>query len=151
MTAYRIANNPGDYNSAHDLMKAEGFPSQKLSFPTVLAIDDGKTVGLLSTRIQNKMIVAGPLVLASDRMRVHTAIKLCELYEIALAAMGITTFLFHTEEGSTVDQFIERYSYMKPYQVDGKQKFFIRRIDDGRTDIGSPAQSGGEGASAKPS
>jgi len=128
MTVYRIARNPGDYKAAHDLMRGESFPEEKVGFPTILALDGGSVVGMLSTRIQNGMIIAGPMILKSDRRRIKTAIKLAELYEISMKGMGISTFIFNTETDSIVDKFIQRYSNMQPYATEGNQKFFIRRV-----------------------
>jgi len=126
---YRIASDPVDFHRAHALMRAEGVPEQKLGFPTLLAIEDKKAVGIIGTDIQKGMIIAGPLVMKSDRRRIHTAIKMAEMYEMSLRGMGISTFIFHVEDGSFLDKMISRYSEYQPYATEGKKKFFIRRLN----------------------
>lgn len=132
MTVYRLAKNPGDYAAAQALLKQEGFERETLTFPTILALDelDGyKCVGVLSTRIQDKMIIAGPLALRSDRRRAKAAIRLIDLYDIAMRGIGIISYIFHTEEGSVLDKSIERLlPGMEPYAVQNGQRFFIRRL-----------------------
>jgi hypothetical protein len=125
---FRIANSPTDFHRAHDLMRAEGVSEQSLGFPTMMAFDDKEPVGLIGTSIQKGMIIAGPLVVKSDRRRIHMAIKMVEMYEMALRGMGISTFIFHVEEGGFLDKMISRYSDYQPYATEGKKKFFIRRL-----------------------
>lgn len=151
MNSYKIADSSWDYKAAHWLIHAEGMQAERLSFPTLLAFEEGAPVGVLGTHIQGGMIIAGPLVIRSDRRRVITAIRMAELYEIAMRGMGVTTFLFHTEEGSAVDRFIRRYSDMQPYATEGKQKFFIRRIPHGQQGQGPRAKLSRTGLAAKPS
>jgi hypothetical protein len=126
---FRLAKSPKDFHKAHALMRAEGVPKQKLGFPTLLVVEDNDPVGLISTDIQNGMIIAGPLVVKSDRRRIQTAITMVEMYEMALRSMGIKTFIFHVEEGSFLDKMISRYSEYQPYATEGTKKFFIRRLN----------------------
>lgn len=131
MTVYRLAKNPGEYASAHSLLREEGGKDQKLSFPTVLALgDDRKLVGFLGTTIQDKMIVAGPLILKSDRRRVRAAIRLIDFYEITLRALGVSRYIFYTEENSIIDKGLKRINVdMEPYAVENGIKFFVRRLN----------------------
>ena len=130
---YRLASKPDDYRKAQALMKAEGVPKQELGFPTILAIEDKRAVGMISTNIQNDMVIAGPLVVRSDRRRVMTAIRMVEMYEMALRGMGLATFIFHVDEGTFLDRVIKRYGdKYQPYAVEGTRKFFVRRLTNGR-------------------
>lgn len=126
---FRTANSPKDFHKAHDLMRAEGVPEQSLGFPTLMAFEDDEPIGLIGTNIQKGMIIAGPLVMKSDRRRIHTAIKMVEMYEMALRGMGISTFIFHVDEDSFLDKMISRYSEYQPYATENKKKFFIRRLN----------------------
>lgn len=125
---YKIAQAPTDFHKAHNLMREEGVPEQTLGFPTMMAMEGDDAIGIISTEIQKGMIVAGPLVMKSDRRRILSAIKMVEMYEMALRAMKISTFIFHVEEGSFLDKMISRYSEYQPYMIEGTRKFFIRRL-----------------------
>jgi hypothetical protein len=126
---YKIAVTPADFHQAHALMREEGVPEQSLGFPTVMALEDDEIIGIIGTDIQNDMILAGPLVVKSDRKRIMSAIKMVEMYEMALRAVKISTFIFYVEEGSFLDKMIARYSEYQPYAVQGTKKFFIRRLN----------------------
>ena len=126
---YKIAETPADFHEAHALMRGEGVPEQTLGFPTMLLVEEDQIVGMIGTDIQKGMIIAGPLVMRSDRKRIQSAIKMVEMYEMALRGIGISTFIFHVEEGTFLDKMISRYSEYQPYAVRGTKKFFIRRLN----------------------
>jgi hypothetical protein len=132
MTVYRLARTPGDYAAAQSMLKGEGFANETLMFPTILALDElngYRVVGVLSTRIQDKMIIAGPLALQSERRRARTAIRLIDLYDIAMRGIGIISYIFHTEEGSIIDKSLAKmFPDMEPYAVENGQRFFVRRL-----------------------
>lgn len=124
---YRIADSPKLLKQAHALIKAEGLSKQELEFPTVVALED-KVIGLIGTKITNNMIVAGPLVIKSDRRRIMTAIRMVEMYEIAMKGLGISSFIFSVEDGSLLEKLIERYGYEPPYAEEEGRKFYVRRL-----------------------
>lgn len=128
MTSYRLARNPGDYSGAQELARKEGFVKSKMTFPTILAMDKDGIVGVLATRIENEMIVAGPMVVKSDRRRPRTVMRLAELYDIAMKGMGITSYIFHTEVDSIMDQTVRKLELAEQYAGDGKNNFWIRRL-----------------------
>lgn len=136
---YRIASNPGDYQQCHKLMNAEGIEKARITFPTVMAVDKKEgLVGFLSTRIQDKMIIAGPLVLRSDRRRVFTAIKLAAAYEMAMRNLGIQTFIFHGPAGGLLERAIKRYyPHATPYAEENGIKFWTWRLSGGQQSISS--------------
>jgi hypothetical protein len=127
-TAYRLAKNPGEYAAAHALLKAEGFEKQELRFPTILALDEGDVVGLISTHIQDKMIIAGPLCLKSDRRRARAAIRLIDLYDIAMRGMGITSYIFHTETDSILDKSAQKMGIGEFYAERNGVRFYVKRL-----------------------
>jgi|SRR4249919_3225221 hypothetical protein len=130
MTVYRLAKNPGDYAAAHALLRAEGYPKQKLQFPTVMAFDaDFKAVGVAATRIEDEMIVMGPLCLKSDRRRPRTAIRLIDLYDIAMRGMGITSYIFHIEQGNLWEKLVNKaMPDLTPYAMRDGINYYIRRL-----------------------
>jgi len=153
VTAYRVATNPGDYQFAHALMRAEGVvEKQKITFPTILAYDDdNKVVGMLGTRIINRMIVAGPLILRGDQRRSFTAMRLFEFYENAMKNMGIKSFIFSTEIGHIFDKVVREKLELQPYAVDDGQNWYIRKLDYEHQSQGPRAEPGRDRASESPS
>jgi len=153
VTAYRVATNPGDYQFAHALMRAEGVvEKQKITFPTILAYDDdNKVVGMLGTRIINRMIVAGPLILRKDQRRPFTALRLFEFYENAMRNMGIKSFIFSTEIGHIFDKIVREKLELQPYAVDDGQNWYIRKLSNEHQGKGSGTESGRATAATSPS
>ncbi len=128
MTAYRIARNPGDFAAAQELARKEGFVKVKMTLPTILAFDGNDLVGVLATRIQDNMIVAGPMALKSDRRRPRTALRLAELYDIAMKGMGVTSYIFNTEAGGVMDQIVQKLGVAEQYASTGAENYYIRRL-----------------------
>lgn len=127
---FRRAATQQDYKLAHALMRAEKAPKQSLGFPTMLAFDGDQLVGILGTMIQRNMIVAGPLLVRSDKRRAFTALQLCVKYEEDLTSLGIRTYLFSAEEGGIMEEAVKRYMHgMEPYAVENGRKWYIRRLD----------------------
>lgn len=130
MIQYRRASTSYDYKLAHQLMRGEGVPEDRLGFPTMLAFENEELIGMCATTIKNNLIVAGPLTLRSDRRRAFTALELCVKYEEDLKSLGIVSYIFSAEYGGIMQKAIDRYmDGMKPYADDGKHKFYIRRLD----------------------
>lgn len=130
MIQYKRASSSYDYKLAHQLMRAEGVPEDRLGFPTMLAFENDELIGMCATTIKNNMIVAGPLTLRSDRRRAFTALELCVKYEEDLKTLGIVSYIFSAEYGGIMQKAIDRYMHgMEPYADDGKHKFYIRRLD----------------------
>lgn len=131
MTHYRLATAPTDYKLAHQLFKNEGIEDvDELSFPTMLAWDDGNLVGVLSTHVANKMIIAGPMVIKNDKPRYWTLIRLIEQYERVMRDAGVTSFIFSVP----VDQYPEYVKQidklgMKPYAQEGGRNFYVRNLE----------------------
>lgn len=105
---YTIAQNPGDYQAAHALLRQEKFTKQVLGFPTIMAWEGKELIGFCGTRIHKQMIMAGPLVVRTDRRRLFTIMRLCEAYESAMGNLGITTFIIGAEIGSILSRGIQR-------------------------------------------
>ena len=124
-----VASSPGHYQAAHRLIKAEGGGRQSLGFPTILAYDGDDLVGMCGTRIVNKMILAGPLMVRTDRRRMFTVLRLCEAYEAAMGSMGISSFILSVDRGSVLQRAVERYlPTQKPYATDDNTDFHVWKV-----------------------
>lgn len=149
-----MAASEDDYDLCDELCKAEGVRRSMISFPTIMAFDgeDQSLIGFLGTRVEKKMIIAGPLVIKSGRRRIFTALRLCEAYEMSMLNIGISSFIFHVESGSLLDRAIKRYyPSMEPYAVQDGGAFYIWRMTNERRSQGSSAQRGGASTSGGPS
>ena len=126
---FKVAENAGDYRSVRKLVKSVDMESARSSFPTVMAFEDEKLVGVLCTDTSQDMIVAGPLAMATDRRRPLLALRLCENYEHALKNLGIVSYIMAVTRGSLLHKAIERYTPdMQPYASEGEQDFYVRRL-----------------------
>lgn len=126
---YRGARNAEDYRKARRLMKAESIKPSRLSFPTILAFEDEELVGFLGTDLRQDMVVAGPLVLRSDRRRTFLALRLAEMYEQAMRELGIKSLILACQPDSLTHKAIKRYfPGLEPYAKTETELFFIRRL-----------------------
>lgn len=89
---YVMARTPNEFRKAHELMRAEGVEDTPLGFPTVLAFEGDVVVGLFSTVPKKDTIIAGPMVLKSDRPRKFTALRLMEAYDSIMRTAGVSTY-----------------------------------------------------------
>src|SRR5262245_31528291 len=126
----QIATSPGHFAIAKKLIESEGLEPVELKFPTILAFEPDRLVGLLGTHYQDDLIIAGPLVLQSDYPRLRTALALCEAYEHAMRTIGIKSFIMHVDKGNIMHQAIERYQPpgLEQYASKGDTLFYIRRL-----------------------
>jgi hypothetical protein len=75
------------------------------------------------------MVVAGPLVLRSDRRRTFLALRLSEMYEQVMRELGMKSFILACEPGSLTHQAIQRYlPDLQPYATTEKELFYVRRL-----------------------
>jgi hypothetical protein len=134
-------------------MTDEGMKAQKMGFPTILVFDqDDKLVGFCGTRIYDKMIVAGPLVVRTDYRRLFTIMRLCEAYESAMSQIGVETFILSVEHGSILQRGMERYfPDQEPYATEDGYDFYTWKVRSyGQQGQRSRPNGGGEGPPAEP-
>lgn len=128
-TTYKIAENSADYKKVHALIKSEGVEDAQLSFPTIMALEDDEVVGCLGTDTQQSMIIAGPLVLKSDKKRTFTIIRLVEAYEACMRHMGIKSFIFSAElKNEKWLTYIDEVLGFEPYYKDNERAWFIVKL-----------------------
>lgn len=124
---YREAN-PDDTKEINKLLRSYDWPEQELAWPTIVAHDDSGLIGIFGTTPHTEMVLAGPLVMRDDKRRPMTLIRLVELYEAALSAVGIKSYIFHTRPDGPLYKYVRTVFGIEPYSSDGENHFFIRRI-----------------------
>ena len=130
MTSYKIAENAMEYRKAHELIKSEGVVDMPLNFPTILAFDGEEVVGVLGTDVSSGYIVAGPLVLKSDKKRTFTIIRLVEAYDYAMRSAGVKSFIFSTAlENKKWLEYIDTVLECKPYCYKDGRAWFVRKLE----------------------
>jgi hypothetical protein len=128
---YVVASTPGHYQAVHRFLREEGVEEkQHLAFPTIMAFDaDDDLVGVCGTRIVDKMILAGPLMVRTDYRRLFTILRLCEAYEAAMSQIGVSTFILSVEHGSILQRGMERYfPDEKPYATEGNYDYYAWKV-----------------------
>src|ERR671914_1764118 len=98
-THYRLAHSPRDYARCHALLRQHG-PVVKLGWPTVLAERRGEVLGFVSTRPDQRVIVAGPLVVNGTPRPGIVVMRLADAYDRVMRKAGVTSYLFHVEPGN---------------------------------------------------
>lgn len=130
-TTYKIAETAQDYKRVHALIKSEGMEDAALAFPTIMAIEDDEVVGCLGTNTQQSMIIAGPLVLKSDKKRSFTIIRLVEAYELVMRHCKIKSFIFSTDlTNEKWLEYIDTVLGFTPYHKDAERAWFIRKLEN---------------------
>jgi hypothetical protein len=120
-TEYKIASTYDEYVDCHKLLKED----EELSYPTVMAVRDGKTIGMMSTAKGDENLFATPLIAKS----VFVCIGLYELYEQTLKNLGVTHYLFNIEKDNTkMINVIERFFEIKPYIEIDNLLWYVRRL-----------------------
>lgn len=127
-TTYRLIGRK-DYRAAHQFIASEGFARSTLGFPTIVAEREGELIGLLGTVIKDNMILAGPLVIKSDRPRSFTLVRLVEAYEAAMRHIGVKSYIFGSDNPKLLEHLTELG--LKPYAVENGVSFFVRKLSDG--------------------
>lgn len=128
--SFRIAEHAGDYRACIALAAEEKMKHRRLSWPTVMALENGALVGFLATDTSQDMIVAGPLVMKSDKRRPRMALKLAETYENSLRNLGIKSYIMGVLPNSVMHKAIERYvadSSTKYGEAEG-WLFYVRKL-----------------------
>ena len=124
---YREAS-PKDQSDVNKLLRSFGFPEQDVLWPTILAHDDDGLVGIMATTPNDQMVLAGPLVMRDDKRRPITLIRMVELYEAALGAVGVRSYIFHTRMDGPLYKHVKTLFEIEPYASDGENAFFHRRF-----------------------
>lgn len=131
-TSYKIAETANDYKRVHALIKSEGVDdTASLAFPTIMAIEDEEVVGCLGTNTQQSMIIAGPLVIKSDKKRTFTIIRLVEAYELVMKECKIKSFIFSAKaDDEQWLRYIDEVLGFEPYYKDAENAWFIWKLKE---------------------
>ncbi len=120
-TEYKIASTYDEYVDCHNLMCKD----EELSYPTVMAVRNGKAIGMISTARGKENLFATPMIAKS----IFVCIGLYELYEQTLSNIGVTHYLFSIEKENTkMINTVERLFDIKPFYEEDKLLFYVRRI-----------------------
>lgn len=120
-TKYKIATTHDEYVDCHGLLEKD----DKLEYPTVMAVRDGKAVGMISTTRGKENMFAGHI--KADNK--YTAMRLYELYEQTLSNLGVSHYLFGIErENTKLINTIEKLFEIEPFMKTDKLLFYVRRL-----------------------
>ena len=127
---YKVAEDERDFEACKKLARTEGLPEPECIFPTIMAIDEYGLAGFIATAPRSDMVLAGPLVLRSDRVRTFTALRLCLLYQKVMTKLGIVSVIFGASPGSLLDKGIRRwFPNVTPYASDGESQYYVWKIN----------------------
>lgn len=125
---YRLAQRGGsDYSRAHALIRKDGntVNGWHLSFPTILAEEDGELIGFLSTLPRKDAVVVGRVVAPSP----FVLLRLVEAYENVLFLAGVTYYLIPIpEERQDFVDMIQRGLSIEPWAEHDKHVWFKREV-----------------------
>lgn len=120
-TEYKIATTPAEYIDCHGLMEED----EELFYPTVMAVRDGKAIGMISTDNGEDNLFATHIIANS----IFTCIGLYELYEQTLSNLGIEHYLFSVEKENTkLINIIKKLFGIDSFMETDELLFYARRI-----------------------
>lgn len=123
-----VCVTPQDYKYVRAFLRTEGLDDADLDFPTLVAFsqDDG-IIGVISTNVRDGLIVAGPLIVKSDKPRIMTLVRLIECYDKTLLTYGITRYIFSVNKANErwLDQ-IKRVYQIEPYAETEDEYHFLK-------------------------
>lgn len=123
-----VCISPQDYKHAHEFLRQEHRDSD-LGFPTLVAFSPSEgIVGLMSTRTDEGLVVAGPLVVKrSDRPRPFITLRLIDAYDNTLLSYGVTRYIFSVEKAEErwLRQ-VQRAYQLQPYAETDQLYYFLK-------------------------
>ncbi len=131
---YRVVETDAEYAACKRLLVAQGNDLQELGFPTIMALDGEKLVGFVATTPRSDMVLAGPLVVDEHPGAALIVAQLARQYETAMMNMGITSFIFYTEENdSPIGRAMKAmFGHIAPYAKIGARLFYVWKTKEGR-------------------
>ena len=120
-TEYKVALTHDEWKACHSLLEND----DKLEYPTVLAVRDGKPIGMISTASGDEHLFVSHIVANS----IFTCMKLYELYDQTMQNMGVDHYMFNIDKVNTkMVNAVERLFSIQPFSSTDKQLFYVRRI-----------------------
>jgi hypothetical protein len=132
---YRVAETDDEYMLCKALLVEQGFDYQELGFPTIMAMDGDLLAGFVATTPHDDMVLAGPLVMDVDHKAAPlVAAQLVRLYETAMMNIGITSFVFYTDERDSPmgRAMAGMFKHVQPYAKVGTRLFYHWKTKEGR-------------------
>ncbi len=97
----------------------------ELSYPTVMAVRDGKAIGMIGSSRGEKNLFATPMIANS----IFTCIGLYELYDQTLSNLGVEHYLFNIEKENTkMINTVERLFKITPFIETDGLLWYVRRL-----------------------
>jgi hypothetical protein len=131
---YRVAETDMEYVACKALLVEQGYDYQELAFPTIMALDGETLAGFVATTPRSDMVLAGPLVVSDVPGAPIVVAHLVRLYETAMQNMGITAFVFYTDEHDSPlgRAMTGMFKHIKPYAKVGSRLFYNWKTKEGR-------------------
>ncbi len=121
ITQYKVASTQEDYRNCHTLIEED----IELEYPTVMAVRNGKAIGMIATTKGKENMIASPMVANS----IFTGIKLYTLYDETMMRMGEDHYLFNIERNNKkMMNTVERLFDIKPFTETGDLLWYVRRL-----------------------
>lgn len=126
-TTYRLARPGGEYNALYAMMRRNGVPEQRLSWPVVVAERNDKLIGFLGTWDTANAIIAGPTVIDGGRNMV-VYLRLAEAYDNVMRLARISSYVFTVAKSNSAH--VERVKRVGIKQIgeDAEQVWFKREL-----------------------
>lgn len=126
---YRIAGNPADYRACHALLRDLGRNEMRMSFPTVMALEDKQLVGFLATFPSDDAVMTGPIAVREGHNRGWIAIKLFDAYETMLRFIGVKKYLIQISKSNmSLVRSVDRLFEQEPVAESEDEVWFMRDL-----------------------
>lgn len=115
-TTYRLARPGGEFNRLYALAKRAGGRIHKgdFGFPTIVAERDGKVIGFVATKPDDRAVIAGPLVIEGEKGNPFVFLRLAEAYENVMRLVGVKVYLHAIDKGRPEHvAFMERLGFTR--------------------------------------
>ena len=97
--SYTLCTSDLDYRKAYKFLAGTEFEDCALSYPTIMAVRDGKIEGVLGTHPRSDMLVAGPLYIQNKGLfKAPLEIRLVDIYETLLINLGVEVYVFYVKK-----------------------------------------------------
>ena len=135
---YRTATSPADYRACHALLRELDREEMRMSFPTIMALEDKQLVGFLATFPSDDAVMTGPIAIRKGRNRGWIAIKLFDAYEGMLRFIGVKKYLIQISKSNmSLVRSVGRLFEQEPVAENENEVWFVRDLIDDRQHSGS--------------
>lgn len=127
--SYVICMKDRDYQTAYKFLKGTEFEDVALSYPTIMAVQEGTVLGMLGTHPNKKMIIAGPLYIKGNMLlKAMLEVKLVDAYESLLINLGVKAYVFYVKKNDRRRINMLREIDLRPQWETEGSVWYIRRF-----------------------